>query len=449
MFYEPDQGRPAFTDSYVRDSGLRMTWQATAKQKVSMSFNWQDYCRCYSMLTGTGGIPVPESTYHYRMYPDNLAQATWSYPATNRLLLEAGYTLRVEHQVDGKPEETGNARPVSELATGLAYGSLFSGNNTNRSNYGDHGSQGQSNSRVAVSYVTGSHAFKAGLSALQGESTIAGQPLYNVQYVFRNRVPVSLNQVAWPIHQLSKVKVDLALFAQDQWTIRDLTLSMGLRFENLNDYNPAQTRPAGEFTPEMHFDEVRNVPNWKDINPRFSAAYDIFGNGKTALKASVGRFVDLHTTDIANRTNPGAAIAALTNRTWDDTNRNYVPDCDLHSPAQNGECGPMANQLFGSAVPQTRYATDVTEGWHVRPYSWQFSGAVQHELHQGVGLTFAYFRTARGNFSVTDNLAVSAADFTEYCITAPSDARLPGGGGYPVCGLYDVAPPSTAWSITS
>jgi hypothetical protein len=440
LFYEPDLDRPAFTDSYVRDSGARIAWQATAKQKIAIGVNLQDYCRCYSMLTGTGGIPVPESTYHYRMYPNNLVQATWSYPATHRLLLEAGYTLRVEHQVNGKPDETGDTtRPVSELATGIAYGSLFSGNNTNRSNYGDHGSQGQYNTRFALSYVTGSHAFKGGVTALQGQSSIRGEPLYNVQYVFRDRVPSSLNQAAWPINQVSKVKLDFAAFAQDQWTIDNFTLSLGVRFENLHDYNPAQTRPEGEFTPEYRFDAVDNVPNWKDINPRISAAYDLFGNGRTAVKLSVGRFVALHTTDIANRTNPGAAIAALTSRTWNDTNGNYVPDCDLKSRAQNGECGPMANQSFGTTVPQTRYDAEVTEGWHVRPHNWQFSAAVQHELRPGVGLTVGYFRTSHGNFSATDNLAVEPGDYTEYCITAPVDPRLPGSGA-PVCGLYDVAP---------
>ena len=50
-----------------------------------------------------------------------------------------------------------------------------------------------------------------------------------------------------------------------------------------------------------------------------------------------------------------------------------------------------------------------------------------------------YYRTWYGNITVTDNTLVAPGDFTSYCITAPKDALLPNGGGYPVCGLYDLS----------
>ena len=58
----------------------------------------------------------------------------------------------------------------------------------------------------------------------------------------------------------------------------------------------------------------------------------------------------------------------------------------------------------------------------------------------GVSVTGGWYRNWAFNFRVVDNLAVASADFSHYCITAPVDPRLPEGGGYPVCGLYDVAP---------
>ncbi len=67
------------------------------------------------------------------------------------------------------------------------------------------------------------------------------------------------------------------------------------------------------------------------------------------------------------------------------------------------------------------------------------SSEIQHQLNEGMSLTAGYYRNWYGNFSVTDNLVVSPADYGSYCITAPSDMRLPGGGGYQVCGLADVS----------
>jgi hypothetical protein len=63
-----------------------------------------------------------------------------------------------------------------------------------------------------------------------------------------------------------------------------------------------------------------------------------------------------------------------------------------------------------------------------------------HEIASGVSLDVGYYRTWFGNFSVTDNRVLTPADFDRFSILAPSDPRLPGGGGYEVSGLYNVKP---------
>ena len=87
------------------------------------------------------------------------------------------------------------------------------------------------------------------------------------------------------------------------------------------------------------FRKINDVPNWTDLSPRLGVAYDLRGDGKTAIKASVGRYVLAYSTDIARPANPANAIIATANRTWNDANGNYVPDCNLKDSQQSGECG--------------------------------------------------------------------------------------------------------------
>jgi hypothetical protein len=187
---------------------------------------------------------------------------------------------------------------------------------------------------------------------------------------------------------------------------------------------------------------VEDVPNWKDINPRVSFAYDLFGNGKTALKGSASRGVQQESIGIARLNNPANTVATNNytipnqGRVWNDANGNFVPDCDLTIGTANGECGPNLNANFGSAVPGTRYDRSIMEGWGVRPYNWEFSAGVQQEVAPRVSVSMGYFRRINGNFWVTDNEALAASDFTQYAVTVPTDSRLPN-SGQTVTGFFD------------
>jgi hypothetical protein len=182
------------------------------------------------------------------------------------------------------------------------------------------------------------------------------------------------------------------------------------------------------------------VPNWHDISPRVGVSYDLFGDGKTAVKAVIGRYTAGQTLAIARANNPIETAVSSSSRTWTDANRDFVPDCDLRNQEANGECA-RGNLAFGQPnVTASRYDQAVLDGLGARGYNWEFSGSVQREIRPGVSVTAAYNRRWYGNFTVTDNLAFKPEDYDPYCITAPVDPRLPDGGGYQICDLWDIDP---------
>lgn len=455
LFYAPDLSRPTTTVSYTQDHSVRLTWQASAKHKFSATNSFQKACACRFSLAGTTKSAEAGTDLFYTV---NLTQASWNYPATSRLLFDAGVANMYSNSVSKRvPGVGGNDRAVTELSTGVQYGSYLATLN-GISAYTLPGPPNYSNSflsRASMAYVTGSHVFKVGLNTMSGLQSASGR-IDLPSYSFRTPagggapIPASLTLYASPHWNESRVRLNMGLYAQDQWTIRRLTLNYGIRFDRLDAYNPEQLRPGGEWVAPLPITRQNTVPTWNDVAPRFGVAYDVFGTGRTAVKASFGRYVALESTTIAFAANPANAMVLTTDRTWNDQTypqgdprrSNYVPDCDLRSPVANGECGGFVNNRFGTVNVNTRYADAITSGWGVRPFSWQTNVSLQQELRPQVALNVAYYRTWTKNFFATDNTLVGPGNFNEYCITTPTDTRLPGGGGQQLCGLYDVAPTS-------
>jgi len=186
---------------------------------------------------------------------------------------------------------------------------------------------------------------------------------------------------------------------------------------------------------------VKNVPSWKDLSPRVGVAYDLFGDGKTALKAALGRYVASEGLSLADANNPIVTSVVSASRTWTDLNHDYNPDCDFTNQAANGECAATSNSNFLKNNPNaTHYDPATLSGYGRRGYDWELSTGIQQQLRPGLAMNATFYRHWFGNFTVTQNQAVTPGDYDPYCVTAPVDPRLPNGGGYQICGLYDVKP---------
>lgn len=430
MFYTPDLDRPAYEANFYNEQTLRLTWQAAAQHKITGMVSTEYNCNCYFGIQA--GTLAPEATGDDLYWPNWRTQVAWSHPASNRLLFEAGGTI-----VDGlivRRLTGGGYDDVSILDANRNFRYNAAGGNITgfTQAWGPKASDfGQSNERFSMSYVTGSHAFKTGVQYRRGYQILDLFIAGNRSYTFRGTAPQSVTYWAGPYG--SEVgQHTVGWYAQDQWTVRRMTLNLGLRFDYLQGWVPEQRLPAGDFVPERHFEKIDNALNWKDVSPRLGAAYDLFGTGRTAVKVYLGRYVTFQNTGgLLAGANPVSQMITSSTRTWTDANGDYIP--------QESELGPHSAADFGKVVIRTRYDDAIMKGWHAREYSWQGSVSMQHELRQGLGVNVGYFRTWYGNFNVTDNLAISPADYDPYCITAPGDSRLPGGGGQ-VCGLYDLRP---------
>jgi hypothetical protein len=156
------------------------------------------------------------------------------------------------------------------------------------------------------------------------------------------------------------------------------------------------------------------------------------------------------TTRIPTSTGP-FGVPGVT-RTWVDANADFVPDCDLSNPLANGNpaavyagggpdfCGQISNTRFGQPVLTGRYDPDLLKGWGVRAADWSFGLSVQRQLLTRMSVEFGYYRRSFDGFTLNDNQLLSPTDLTEYSVAAPSDPRLPNGGGYTISHLFDVVP---------
>jgi hypothetical protein len=285
-----------------------------------------------------------------------------------------------------------------------------------------------------------------------------------LRYTFNANAPVSAACPAGGTPRLCPVSVSyflsprwdqhdnteaMGFFAQDQWTIGRLTLQGGVRYDRAWSWAPAEgngTTETSRFNPTpISFDKTVSVRGYNDITPRFGVAYDLFGNGKTALKINGGKYLEAATGDVIySSNNPAIRIitrigsGAAAARGWTDGNRNFVVDCDLRSPtlqdnlATGGDLCAAVGGVglnFGNANPNTTTINpDILGGWGVRPYDWQFGTSVQHELLPRLSVEASYNRRWWGNFFVTDNILTTAADYETYSILIPEHENLPGGG---------------------
>jgi hypothetical protein len=438
--YEADLSRQAHDDGVIPNESIRLTWQATQKDKVQFWFTNQNKARRHY---GISASVTPDGAGRQVTRYAQPITLKWTRPQTNTLLFEGGVAMGRTYFDNGYREtvtpsfdrETIQNTPIyaiTDQANGKSFGASISGYQA----YGGDMYIG----RFATTYVTGSHAFKAGVEASGGSGPNGARNWFtgDLTMTFNNGVPQAVT-LRIPQDQADGYN-DLQLFVQDRWTVRRATITGGVRYDYFVGHVNDSTLPPSRWNDEQFFPGFE-LQHWHDLSPRIGISYDLFGNGQTALKASVARYVAPESNGTAQANNPQSTIGRTDTRTWRDLNGDYT----IYNPdgsVQSAELGPTSNSNFGKSIPTTATRDPRTlQGWDARGSTVEWQVVAQHQLTSRIGLHGGYYVRHLGNQTAVDNTLITSADYDgPFCITAPTHPDLPGGGGYPVCELYDIKP---------
>jgi len=447
FIYQPDLSRPGIDEAIAREQSFNITWQATSQDKLKIYWTNSSTDRPHYLQGRALGslFVVPEASVN-NVVRTNAYQLSWTRPQTNRLLFEGGIShmpmqYDLGHALDADLSAPG-VFEVSPLTVSRNSSSWLSGTD------GYFSPKTTNFYRGSMSFVTGTHNLKIGAqfnkqqTMTNGESnfwtrlwTVGGSP-------FRATFYTGLGQ---------RDDADsLGIYAQEQWTLNRLTINAGVRYDRITTGYPAMDRPVNQWAPIPFAIPALTVSTWQDFQPRIGLAYDLRGDGRTAVKFSASRYGSREATDWSQNVNPAGTNRTM-NRTWLDGRVCLDPSVcipgdgkvqgDPTNPAANGELiSPNTNLAFGLPKIVTFHDADWAFGWGKREANWEFSGSVQHEVMSGVSLDVAYFRRVWVNRSLVDNRAIGSEDFVTTTVNVPTDSRLPNSGG--TLSYYDLLPTS-------
>ena len=434
-------------------NSVRLTSQVTPRNKVGFYADYTVNCSGSSVVKDSGecrspgngwtasgpgigpGVATtsPESGTIWNA-PLSIMQATWTSPISNRMLFESGYSDFRARWGDVMPEGAlTNLIPVTEQSTnaGVPFANyLYRGWLAQPSQWQKHVTW-----RSSLAYVSGGNNLKFGYQAGFMVAKTTTQVAQQLSYTFNNGTPIQLSTRVGPTRVSDRILYN-GFYVQDSWTRGRLTLQGALRFETASSWAPDGENgvlEAHQFGPANIFPRTDGVTGYRDLSPRGSAVYDLFGTGKTAVKMSLGQYMQgAFSGEAYTIKNPATTLVSSINRQWTDPNGDRIAQCDFMNPQANLECGPWSNLNWGASVATTRVNPEVLEGWGVRNNDWQFGIGIQHELAPRMSVDVTYNRRWWNNFFTTHNAALTPADFDEVTLTAPLNPTLPGGGGYPV-----------------
>jgi hypothetical protein len=448
-------GTPGAQDGLIYSGTYRMTYQLNPKNKFSGFFerNWK--YKGHEILDGGALFPYnpavsAKQRNKWPMY--YILQGKWTWTPTAKMIVQTGFSI--DHLDYNDLYEQGVAVPEGVTTGTLQLDAGYPGNGTGTAFTAGNVQQQYQTTRnfysEELTYITGNHQFRAGFNFSNGRTDYGYVANGDAQENFLFGVPQSITVYNTPFSNNQHLDADIGVYGMDTWKYKRLSVTAGIRFEYLAANVDPENSPAGRFVParvvpNIDCSTIKGMGCWKDWTPRLGVVYDVFGNHKTAVKASFGKYNSQYASGFISSFNP------LTSQTETITAVNFAglganctpvnypnlgpgpnplchtvggfaPQGTATSALCAGCIGPSTNPNFGTiniANPANPTGVTLDPNWH-RDYNYQYSAGVQQELRAGVTLNVNWFRHSiyQGTLLVNEN-AIPFSSWTQTNVFNP------------------------------
>jgi hypothetical protein len=404
------------SDEKMNNPVVRLTWQVSERNKLALYTDRALRLRGHAM-----GANTDPRTASVVWNTPNFSTGSVKYTSTvsSKLLLEVGTSYNRERYDNlyqpGILAERNTPEWYQRVRRNdTSLGTLWGASGAQLGNYPD-----RYNVQGAISYVTGAHTVKVGLSQQWGKYPRYNNANGDLYQTYNNGVPTQVTVLNTPLRVEETLDANFGMYAQDTWSMNKLTLNYGIRYDLNKQTIKGQNAMVGRFANVPAYSDIA-FPTWSDFSPRLSVVYDLAGNGKTAVRAGFNKFVTAQTTGFAQLYNP-TALTTSPALPWTDVNGDDIAQGERGCTYLSAGCEiNFANLPTNFGIRSlAQFDPDIK-----RPYSMAMNFGITRELFTGFSLAAEYYRIDFKNLTVRQNSLLTAASYNQFNIVSPIDGSV-------------------------